>query len=159
GEVGTPTSAGGVVARTRTLCRSSGGKSGWAAAARAVSEALQAVPLEAPPPLRDGVGGAAQDGRDVVIAGPAGPGGTGEGDAGAGGEGGGRGGGVGQLAQLLFFVGREREDGGFASHGRGFLSQRRQRAGEQGRGQASGGERHACTRAFMLTRRCSETQD
>jgi hypothetical protein len=96
---------------------------------------------------------AAQEHRDVVIAGHPGPGGTVEDDAGAEGEGLGGGGGVDQLTQVLLFVGRQSEDRCFTRHGRYSLSQKRPRAREQGRQSASGGEMRTCTRTFILTQR------
>src|SRR5439155_22041845 len=98
-EAGTPTSRGLVVARTRTLWRSSGGRGGRAAAAREVVEALEALAAEAPAPLGDGVGGAAQGGGDLLVGGLVGPGAA-EDEAGAEGEGLGRGVGVGQAPEV-----------------------------------------------------------
>src|SRR5262249_28044492 len=68
-EVGTPTLAGLVVARTRTLCRSSGGKSGRAAAPGEVCQTSKALAVEAAPPLGNGAGPAAEFGRDLRIGG------------------------------------------------------------------------------------------
>src|SRR5947209_4015380 len=67
-ETGVSASAGLVVARTRTWCRSSGGKSGRAAAAGQVVQAVQAPPSEAAAPTRDGLGMATESGGNVVVA-------------------------------------------------------------------------------------------
>ena len=55
--------------RTRTLWRSSGGKSPRSARAREIVQAFQALALKAVTPLRDGVGVATQFGSHVVVAG------------------------------------------------------------------------------------------
>src|SRR3954452_8320630 len=104
-EAGTPTSAGLVVARTRTLWRSWGGKSGRSATAGEVVQAVEAVTPEAAAPLGNGVGVAAELRGDVVVARDAGlwPGGAQEDESGAEGQGLGRGVGVGQGAELLDF--------------------------------------------------------
>src|SRR5260370_7162290 len=117
-ETGTPTSAGRVVARTRTLWRSCGGKSGRSATAGEVVQAVEAVALEAAAPLGNGVGVAAELGGDEVVARDAGlwPGGAAEDDAGAEGQGLRGGGGVGEASELLVFVGGKAYRGCFASH-------------------------------------------
>src|SRR3954451_18568312 len=117
-DAGTPTSAGLVVARTKTRWRSSGGKSGRAAAAGQVGQAGQAPPPEAAAPLGDGVGVAAQLGGDVVVAGDAGveAGVAAEDEAGAEGEGLGGGGGVGQAAEVEDLLGGEFDGWGLGSH-------------------------------------------
>src|SRR3954453_8341776 len=118
-DAGTPTSAGLGVARTKTRWRSSGGKSGRAAAAGQVGQAGQAPPPEAAAPLGDGVGVAAQFSGDVVVAGDAGveAGVAAEDEAGAEGEGLGGGGGVGQAAEVEDLVGGQVDAGALASHG------------------------------------------
>src|SRR5205823_5336188 len=65
--VGSPCSAGGVVARHITLCRSSGGKSSGAARAWEILQALQPLAMEASSPLGDGVGITVQIRRHTLI--------------------------------------------------------------------------------------------
>src|SRR5258708_35690795 len=115
-ETGVPASGGLVVARTRTLWRSSGGKSGRTGAAREVVEHLEAVALETPPPLGDGIAVAAQFLGDVVVAWLVGLGAA-EHQARPEGQALGRGAGVGQLLQPLPFVGGQTDTRGFTSHG------------------------------------------
>src|SRR5271163_3836130 len=67
-ETGVPASAGLVVASTRTLWRSSGGKSPRSARPREIKETLQPLLAEAVAPARDGVGVATKLGGDVVVA-------------------------------------------------------------------------------------------
>src|SRR5213078_1120900 len=109
---------GFVVARTRTLCRSAGGKSGRAATAGQVVQAVQAVALEAAAPLGHGVGVAAELSGDVVVARDAGlwPGGTAEDEAGAEGQGLRGGGSLGEASEAPVFDGSKADDGCFASH-------------------------------------------
>src|SRR5581483_7109516 len=120
--VGTPTSAGGVVASTSTWCLASGGKSGRSAATRGVGEAIEAQPLKASSPLGDGVGGAAQFLGDVIVAWDARSDGTAEDDASPESEGLGSGSGVDQFLQVSLFIGREPDGGCFPSHKRRSLS-------------------------------------
>src|SRR5262249_2292570 len=115
-EIGTPASAGSWVARTTTLCRSSGGKSGRAATTRAVVQAVQAVLGEAPTPLADPVGIAAEFGRHVPVLRGAGFG-TQQDQAGTEGQALWAGAGVSEGVQVLCFLGRKQEDGGAAGHG------------------------------------------
>src|ERR1700683_1301989 len=68
-ETGGSASWGLVVTRTKTLGRSSGGKSPRSARAREIVQAFQALALKAVTPLRDGVGVATQFGSHVVVAG------------------------------------------------------------------------------------------
>src|SRR5437870_4138042 len=98
-----------------TLWRSSGGKSDRAAAAGEVVKAIEAAAAEAPAPLGDGLGGAAEFGGDAVVGGLVGLGAA-EDEAGAEGEGLGRGMGVDQLAEVDEFVGGEDDAWGLASH-------------------------------------------
>src|SRR5580700_771808 len=67
--VGKPTSAGFVVARQRSLWRSSGGKSGRSAGAGQVLQSGQALASEAPTPLGDRVGVAAEFTGNMIVAG------------------------------------------------------------------------------------------
>jgi hypothetical protein len=71
-DTGVPASAGLVVARTRTLWRSSGGKSGRAAAAGQVVQASQTLSQETLPPARYRGRMAAQRGGDLVVGGSVG---------------------------------------------------------------------------------------
>ena len=66
-ETGVPASAGLVVARTRTLWRSSGGKSPWPARPRAVLQPLQALRAEALAPARNRVGVTAEFGGHLGV--------------------------------------------------------------------------------------------
>ncbi len=66
-EIGRPNSDGLVVARTTTLCRSSGGKSPRSTAAREVSQAVETVVGEAGSPLADRGRVAAELGGDGLV--------------------------------------------------------------------------------------------
>src|SRR5262245_15568340 len=68
-ESDSPRSAGLVVASTRTLCRSSGGKSAGCPAAWQVGQALEAVGREALPPFADGAGVATEFAGDAPVGG------------------------------------------------------------------------------------------
>src|SRR3954471_12897382 len=162
GDAGTPTSAGLVVARTKTRWRSSGGKSGRAAATGQVGQAGQAPPPEAAAPLGDGVGVAAQLGGDVVVAGDAGivAGVAAEDEAGAEGEGLGGGGGVGQAAEVEDLVGGQVDAGCFAGHGARSLRRGRATGSPPGQGSCSPATAKALKRTRMSTlhRPSCETQ-
>ena len=161
-ETGTPTSAGRVVARTRTLWRSCGGKSGRAATAGEVVEAVEAVTLEAAAPLGNGVRVAAELGGDVVVARDARhwPGGAAEDDAGAEGQGLRGGGGVGEASELPVFVGGKADDGCFASHEARSVCQSRRTKATPGQSSCRRPLVQAlkCTRMSTLTRWFCETQ-
>src|SRR6516162_8546986 len=113
---GTPTVRGSVVARTRTLWRSAGGKGGGPAAARQVVQAVEAQAAEAPAPLGDGLGGAAEFGGDRLVGGFVGLSAA-EDEACAEGEGLGGGVGVGQALEVEEVVGGGVEAWCFAGHG------------------------------------------
>src|SRR6266516_1780694 len=153
-------SAGVVVARTRTLWRSSGGKSGRAAAAGLVGEAGEAVALEAAAPLGDGAGVAAKFVGDVVIAWDASAGGAAEDDTGAEGEALGGGGGVGQALEAEGCVGGEEDAGCFAGHGARSLCMGTRVGTEalEGRADADGVQARKCTRMFTLTAPSCQSQ-
>src|SRR5262245_5795982 len=112
---GVPASSGLVVASTRTLCRSSGGKSGRAAAAGPVAQAGEAVAVEAAAPAGDGIGVTAEFVGDLVVGRLIGPGAT-EDDAGAEGQALRGGACADQLLQQLRFTQVQANVGGFAGH-------------------------------------------
>jgi len=103
------------VASTSTLCRSSGGKSGRAAAAGQVAQAAEAMAVEAPPPAGDGVGVAAEFVGDLVVGGLVGLGAA-EDEAGAEGEALGGGAGANQLLEQLRLAQVQANARGFAGH-------------------------------------------
>src|SRR6516162_7581177 len=115
-EIGRPRSAGLVVARTRTLCRSSGGKSPRGTAAREVGQAVEAVPGEARPPLADGGRVAAELGGDVLVRRAVGFGAT-QDEAAAKSPGLGGGVSVAEFLQVELLLTREADQGGASGHG------------------------------------------
>src|SRR5262249_7250440 len=150
-ETGTATSAGLVVARTRTWWRSSGGKSPRPAAPREVTQTHEAVAGEAGPPACHGVGGT------VVFVGDAEGGGgvrlggaqdetRAEGEA-LGGEAG-----VGNLVEAVVFVGAEGDAACFAGHARASVLAGKRNTGDsrQGSPRATGNQGVIRTRMFTL---------
>src|SRR5262249_50820415 len=102
--LGTPPSAGWVVARTITWWRASGGKSGRAATAGGVVQASEAPAAAAPAPLRNRLRSTAAFPRALIIAGLVGLGAT-QDDTGSEGEALGCRGGIGEAAQVEEIVG------------------------------------------------------
>src|SRR6266404_8806385 len=123
-ETGVPVSAGLVVARTRTLWRSSGGKSGRAAAAWQVVQAVEALLAEAAPPAGDGGGVTGEFGGHLVVGG-LGVAGAVEDDAGAEGQALRRGAGMGQVLEVVEFLVGQVDARCFASHGTRSVCQKR----------------------------------
>src|ERR1700693_5535691 len=135
-----------------TLWRSSGGKSDRAAAAGEVTKAVEAAAAEAPAPLRDGAGVAAQFGGYVVVGGLVGLGAA-EDEAGAEGEGLSRGVSVGQAAEGDELVGGEDDAWGFTGHGTRSLCEGTAIGTDatQRRVRAESVQARKRTRTFMLT--------
>src|SRR5262249_5641249 len=114
-EKDSPRSAGFVVASTRTLCRSSGGKSARGPAARQVDQTVETAGREALPPFADGAGVAAEFAGDLPVGGAVGlPAAKDKATAerlclwrGVG---------VGRLGELLFFVAGETDKGCASGH-------------------------------------------
>src|SRR5579862_7003531 len=152
-------SAGRVVARMTTLWRSSGGKSGRAAAAGEVAKAAEAAAAEAPAPLGDGAGIAAQFGGDLVVGGLVGLGAA-EDEAGAEGEGLGRGVSVGQAAEVDELVGGQDDAWGFTGHGARSLCEGTATGTDapQRRVRAESVQARKRTRTFILTWLNCQTQ-
>src|ERR1051326_4478809 len=123
-DTGVPASWGLVVASTKTLCRSSGGKSGRAAAAGQVAQAGEAVAVEAAAPAGDGVGIAAEFVGDLVVGRLVGLGAA-EDDTGAEGEALRGGAGADQLLQQLRLAQVQVNAGGFAGHRQSLPGSRR----------------------------------
>src|SRR5262249_45378138 len=102
--LGTPPSAGWVVARTITWGRSAGGKRGRAGTTGEVVQASEAPAAAAPAPLRNRLGSTAAFPGAVIIAGLVGLGAT-QDDTGSEGEALGCRGGIGEAAQVEEIVG------------------------------------------------------
>ena len=120
--IGKPNSAGLVVARTRILCRSSGGKSPRSTAAREIGQTVEAAAGEAASPLADCSGVAVEFlghlpiGRAVALA-------TAKDEAAAKGLGLRGGVGVGDLLELVLFFAGEADEWGAAGHAASSLCQ------------------------------------
>jgi hypothetical protein len=157
-ETGVPASAGWVVARTRTLWRSSGGKSGRAAAAGQVVQASQTLSQETLPPARYRGRVAVEFGSDLVVGGPVGLG-TAENEARPKGQPLGTGTGADQLLKQLRLTQEQADAWSFTGHWQS-LPQRNggdTKGSRKGRTTAKIGQTIKCTQQFRLIHESCET--